>query len=65
VFKKTKECNKQAAHPTARLIDFPLSNLINSKVRRVFVLTQFNSYSLIQHIHRAYPPEVFGMCGTG
>lgn len=37
-----------------RLIDIPISNSINSGVERMFVLTQFNSASLNQHIARAY-----------
>ncbi len=34
-----------------RLIDIPLSNCINSGLERIYVLTQFNSVSLHQHIH--------------
>lgn len=37
-----------------RLIDIPLSNCINSGVRRVFVLTQFQSVSLHRHIANTY-----------
>lgn len=37
-----------------RLIDIPLSNCINSEILKVYVLTQFNSMSLHQHIRRAY-----------
>lgn len=37
-----------------RLIDIPLSNCINSGVRRMFVLTQYNSASLNAHIKNAY-----------
>ncbi len=37
-----------------RLIDIPISNCINSGVRRMFVLTQFNSASLNQHIKNTY-----------
>lgn len=37
-----------------RLIDIPISNCINSNVDRMFVLTQFNSASLNQHVARAY-----------
>lgn len=33
-----------------RIIDFPLSNCINSGVRRVGVLTQYKAHSLIRHI---------------
>ena len=37
-----------------RLVDIPISNCLNSKVNRIFVLTQFNSASLNRHIARAY-----------
>ena len=33
-----------------RLIDFTLSNCINSDVRRIFILTQYKSLELIRHI---------------
>ena len=33
-----------------RLIDIPISNCLNSDLRRIFVLTQFNSESLNKHI---------------
>jgi glucose-1-phosphate adenylyltransferase len=33
-----------------RLIDFPLSNCINSGVRRIGVLTQYKAHSLIRHL---------------
>ena len=37
-----------------RLIDIPVSNCINSGVLKIFVLTQFNSASLNQHIANTY-----------
>ena len=37
-----------------RIIDFPLSNCMNSGIRRVGVLTQYKSHSLIQHIQRGW-----------
>ena len=37
-----------------RLIDIPVSNCINSEVRRVYCLTQYNSASLNRHLSRAY-----------
>jgi glucose-1-phosphate adenylyltransferase len=37
-----------------RIVDIPLSNCINSEIRRAFVLTQFNSASLNRHIARTY-----------
>lgn len=43
-----------------RLIDIPISNCINSGVKRMFVLTQFNSASLNQHIKNTYNFDHFG-----
>lgn len=37
-----------------RLIDIPISNCLNSGVRRMYVLTQFNSASLNKHIKNTY-----------
>lgn len=37
-----------------RIIDFPLSNCINSGIRRVSVLTQYKSHSLIRHIQKGW-----------
>jgi len=37
-----------------RLIDIPLSNCINSGLKRIYVLTQFNSVSLHRHIRGTY-----------
>src|SRR3979490_3263287 len=37
-----------------RLIDIPISNCINSGLRRMFVLTQFNSTSLHRHVAAAF-----------
>lgn len=34
-----------------RLIDIPLSNCINSDLKKIYVITQFNSVSLHHHIH--------------
>ena len=42
-----------------RLIDIPISNCINANIRRIFVLTQFNSESLNQHISRTYKFDIF------
>lgn len=42
-----------------RLIDVPLSNCINSGLRQIYVLTQFNSKSLHQHIRNAYQFDMF------
>jgi len=37
-----------------RIIDFPLSNCINSGIRRIGVLTQYKSHSLISHVQRGW-----------
>ena len=37
-----------------KIIDFPLSNCVNSGVRRIAVLTQYKSQSLIRHIDRGW-----------
>jgi glucose-1-phosphate adenylyltransferase len=37
-----------------RIIDFPLSNCMNSGIRRIGVLTQYKAHSLIQHIQRGW-----------
>jgi len=37
-----------------RIIDFPLSNCVNSGVRRIGVATQYKAQSLIQHIQRGW-----------
>jgi glucose-1-phosphate adenylyltransferase len=42
-----------------RLIDIPISNCINSELRRMFVLTQYNSESLNKHISQTYKFDVF------
>lgn len=52
----TRERSKPAV-PLAgnyRLIDVPISNALNSGLRRIFVLTQFNSVSLHQHLTATY-----------
>jgi glucose-1-phosphate adenylyltransferase len=37
-----------------RIIDFPLSNCINSGIRRIGVLTQYKAHSLILHIQQGW-----------
>ena len=37
-----------------RIIDFPLSNCINSGVRRIGVATQYKAHSLLQHLQRGW-----------
>jgi len=42
-----------------RLIDIPISNCINSGIRRIYLLTQFNSVSLHRHIRQTYNFDPF------
>ena len=42
-----------------RLVDIPISNCINSGIRQIYVLTQFNSESLHRHIQRTYRFDTF------
>lgn len=42
-----------------RLIDIPISNCINSGIRRNYLLTQFNSVSLHRHIRQTYNFDQF------
>src|SRR5574341_1817306 len=42
-----------------RLIDIPISNCLNSNLRRIFVLTQYNSESLNKHLALTYKFDVF------
>jgi len=37
-----------------RIIDFPLSNCVNSGIRQIAVLTQYKAHSLIQHIQKGW-----------
>lgn len=37
-----------------RIIDFALSNCINSGIRRIGVITQYQSHTLVQHIQRGW-----------
>lgn len=48
-----------------RLVDIPISNSINSGIRKIFVLTQFNSVSLHRHISRAYRFDHFSDSNLG
>ena len=51
------ESRSKPAVPIAgkyRLVDIPISNCINSEIKRMYVLTQFNSASLNRHIKNTY-----------
>jgi glucose-1-phosphate adenylyltransferase len=61
LFPLTKDRSKPAV-PLAgkyRIVDIPISNCINSGLRQMYVLTQFNSTSLIRHISSAYKFDQF------
>ncbi len=61
LFPLTKERAKPAV-PLAgkyRLVDVPISNCINSEIRKIYVLTQFNSASLHKHISQSYKFDPF------
>ena len=53
----TRERSKPAVHfgGSYRLVDFVLSNFVNSGARRIRVLTQYKASSLVQHIARWWP----------
>ena len=42
-----------------RLIDVPISNCLNADLRRIYVLTQFNSASLNRHVNSTYRMDLF------
>jgi len=44
---------------TYRLIDIPISNCLHAGLRRMFILTQFNSASLNRHISQTYRMDTF------
>jgi glucose-1-phosphate adenylyltransferase len=61
LFPLTKDRAKPAV-PLAgkyRIVDIPISNCINSRFRRIYILTQFNSTSLHSHISRTYKFDLF------
>ena len=61
LFPLTRDRSKPAV-PLAgkyRLVDIPISNCINSGMRRIYLLTQFNSASLHRHISQSYKFDHF------
>lgn len=61
LFPLTKDRAKPAV-PLAgkyRLVDIPISNCLNSGIRQMYVLTQFNSESLHRHISATYKFDNF------
>jgi glucose-1-phosphate adenylyltransferase len=62
LFPLTRERAKPAV-PLAgmyRLVDIPISNSINSEMRRIFILTQFLSMSLRRHVYESFKFDQFG-----
>src|SRR4051812_35129648 len=39
---------------TYRIIDFTLSNCVNSHIRKIFVLTQYKSLELVRHLREGW-----------
>src|SRR6187549_615374 len=61
LFPLTKERSKPAV-PLAgkyRIVDIPISNCLNSNLKRIYLLTQFNSASLHRHISQSYKFDHF------
>jgi glucose-1-phosphate adenylyltransferase len=61
LFPLTKERAKPAVPLGGkyRLVDIPISNCLNSGIRSIYVLTQFNSMSLHRHINASYKFDNF------
>lgn len=61
LFPLTRDRAKPAVPIAAkyRLVDFPVSNCINSGIRYIYVLTQFNSVSLHRHIQQSFQFDRF------
>ena len=47
-----------------RLIDIPISNCLHAEIRKIYVLTQFNSVSLHRHIQQTYRFDHFSPGGV-
>src|SRR5476651_384625 len=61
LFPLTKDRSKPAVALAAkyRIVDIPISNCLNSGIKRIFLLTQFNSSSLHRHIQQSYQFDDF------
>ena len=61
LFPLTKDRSKPAVPLGGkyRLVDIPISNCLHSNLRRIFILTQFNSVSLHRHIQSTYRFDPF------
>lgn len=56
LFELTQSQAKPALHfgGKFRVIDFPLSNCVNSGIKKIGVMTQYKAYSLIRHLARGW-----------
>jgi glucose-1-phosphate adenylyltransferase len=61
LFPLTKDRSKPAVPLGGkyRLVDIPISNCLNSGLRSIYVLTQFNTMSLHRHIQASYKFDNF------
>jgi len=61
LFPLTKDRSKPAVPLVGkyRIVDIPISNCINSGLRKIYLLTQFNSASLHRHISQSYKFDHF------
>lgn len=61
LFPLTKERSKPAVPfgGKYRLVDIPISNCINSDLKRIYILTQYNSASLHNHVSNTYVFDTF------
>src|ERR1051325_3057768 len=63
--KRLSPLRKERAKPAVplagkyRIVDIPISNCINSNLKRIYLLTQFNSASLHRHISQSYKFDHF------
>ena len=61
LFPLTKDRSKPAVPLGAkyRLVDIPISNCLNSDIKKIYILTQFNTASLHMHINRSFSFDIF------
>ena len=60
LFPLTARCAKPAVRfgGSYRLIDFPLSNCVNSEISKVLVFSQYMSLSLEYHLRQGWRSEI-------
>ncbi len=61
LFPLTKDRSKPAVPLGGkyRLVDIPISNCINNNIKKIYILTQFNTASLHMHINRSFNFDIF------